>query len=340
MQRRIGHVVLPLAFLIATAGPPANAQQQIVIEAGPPGGEPMMMPPGLGGPRQLKTGTGRILGRVVSTDTGGPLRRAQVRLTAPEIGVKVALTDAEGRFEFRELPAGRFTLNASKSGYVTVQVRADASVRTGTADRARRQAGARQGRCRDATRRRDLGPHRRRVRRSAAGCARQCDASDLVQRPAPPAPDRTHQPDQRPGPVPDVRSAARRVLHQRLAPEHRHHDHGCRAARRRIVGCLRIDAVLRVRADLFPWHDHGSQRPASERGGWSGGSEHRLRAGPGTAREDHGHGDDVRRQASRRRNRDGDADQPNRRSGPGADGRLDWPDDQGRELLNPQRCAG
>ena len=77
--------------------------------------------PGLGGPRQLKTGTGRISGRVLSTDSAGPLRRAQVRLTAPEIGVKTALTDAEGRFEFRDLPAGRFSLNASKSGYVNVQ---------------------------------------------------------------------------------------------------------------------------------------------------------------------------------------------------------------------------
>ena len=121
MQRRFGPLALALALLIAATGTPANAQQQIVIESGPPGGEPMTMPPGLGGPRQLKTGTGRIQGRVVSTDTGGPLRRAQVRLTAPEIGVKVALTDAEGRFEFRELPAGRFTLNASKSGYVTIQ---------------------------------------------------------------------------------------------------------------------------------------------------------------------------------------------------------------------------
>ena len=118
MQRRLGRVLIALAFLAAAA--PARAQQQIVIEATQPAGEPMMMP-GLGGPRQLKTGTGRILGRVVSTDTGGPLRRAQVRLTAQEIGVKVALTDAEGRYEFRELPAGRFTLNASKSGYVSVQ---------------------------------------------------------------------------------------------------------------------------------------------------------------------------------------------------------------------------
>ena len=119
MQTRLGAVAIAFAFLGAAAAP-ARAQQQIVIEASQSPGEPLMMP-GFGGPRQLKTGTGRILGRVVSTDTGGPLRRAQVRLTAPEIGVKVALTDAEGRFEFRELPAGRFTLNASKSGYVSVQ---------------------------------------------------------------------------------------------------------------------------------------------------------------------------------------------------------------------------
>ena len=121
MQTRPGRLVMALALLSAAPVCPARAQQQIVIEATPaPGGEPMMFP-GMGGPRQLKTGTGRILGRVVSTDSGAPLRRAQVRLTAPEIGVKTALTDAEGRFEFRELPAGRFTLNASKSGYVSVQ---------------------------------------------------------------------------------------------------------------------------------------------------------------------------------------------------------------------------
>src|SRR6185503_2612648 len=59
MQRRLGRVLIALAFLAAAA--PARAQQQIVIEATQPAGEPMMMPPGLGGPRQLKTGTGRIL---------------------------------------------------------------------------------------------------------------------------------------------------------------------------------------------------------------------------------------------------------------------------------------
>ena len=119
-SRRVAPVAIALALAVTFVPIPAGAQQ-IVIESMPQvGGEPMMIP-GPGGPRQLKTGTGRILGRVVASDSGAPIRRAQVRLTAPEIGSKSAMTDTEGRFEFRELPAGRFTLNASKSGYVTVQ---------------------------------------------------------------------------------------------------------------------------------------------------------------------------------------------------------------------------
>jgi hypothetical protein len=75
----------------------------------------------MGGTRQFKTGTGRIRGRVLATEGGGPIRRAQVRITGQDIAPKAALTDAEGRFEFRDLPAGRFTLQATKSGFVSVQ---------------------------------------------------------------------------------------------------------------------------------------------------------------------------------------------------------------------------
>jgi hypothetical protein len=84
-----------------------------------PGVDPMIFPGP--GSRPVKTGTGRIAGRVVASDSGAPLRRAQVRISAQEIGVKTALTDSEGRYEFKELPAGRFTVNVSKSGYVPVQ---------------------------------------------------------------------------------------------------------------------------------------------------------------------------------------------------------------------------
>jgi protocatechuate 3,4-dioxygenase beta subunit len=96
----------------------AQQQQQIIINGA---GPDMPVPfPGMG-PRQPKTGTGRLRGRVLSAETGGPVRRAQVRITGPDIGSKSAMTDAEGRYEFRDLPAGRFNMSATKAGYVTIQ---------------------------------------------------------------------------------------------------------------------------------------------------------------------------------------------------------------------------
>ena len=44
-----------------------------------------------------------------------------MRISGPDIGTKTALTDAQGRYEFRELPAGRFNVSVSKSGFVTMQ---------------------------------------------------------------------------------------------------------------------------------------------------------------------------------------------------------------------------
>jgi hypothetical protein len=106
-----------LIVLLTAAGNPAAAQDQVIIQ-GPPGD---LQFPGMPGGRQFKAGTGRIRGRVVAGETGAPIRRAQVRINGPDIGSKAALTDVEGRYEFRDLPAGRFSLTATKSGYVTVQ---------------------------------------------------------------------------------------------------------------------------------------------------------------------------------------------------------------------------
>ena len=106
-----------LVFVLVLAGSPAGAQQ--VIINGSSSDLPMQLP-GMG-PRQFKTGTARIRGRVISSDNGAPVRRAQVRISGPDIASKTALTDAEGRYEFRDLPGGRFNLSATKSGYVSVQ---------------------------------------------------------------------------------------------------------------------------------------------------------------------------------------------------------------------------
>lgn len=64
--------------------------------------------------------TARILGRVVAADTGQPLRKAQVRIAANDAKVnRTTTTDAQGRYEFKELPAGRYTVAATKGSFVT-----------------------------------------------------------------------------------------------------------------------------------------------------------------------------------------------------------------------------
>jgi hypothetical protein len=68
------------------------------------------------------TGTAVIRGRVLTAETGSPIRRAQVRAFSSETrGSRLASTDGQGRFELRDLPAGRWELTASKAGFVTLR---------------------------------------------------------------------------------------------------------------------------------------------------------------------------------------------------------------------------
>jgi hypothetical protein len=63
-------------------------------------------------------GTAVLKGQVLAS-TGGPVRRAQVRAMSMEArGGGVTSTDAEGRYEIKELPAGRYNLTAAKGGFV------------------------------------------------------------------------------------------------------------------------------------------------------------------------------------------------------------------------------
>jgi protocatechuate 3,4-dioxygenase beta subunit len=73
-------------------------------------------------PRDAVQSIGRstIRGRVLSADSGTPVRRATIRLNSPELREnRLASTDADGRYEFSQLPAGRYTINASKPAYVS-----------------------------------------------------------------------------------------------------------------------------------------------------------------------------------------------------------------------------
>lgn len=89
-----------------------------------PGTAPGVQAPGMPSRdnRGPQSGTARIRGRVVAAQTGMPLRRAQVMISSTQTQLfRSATTDSEGRFEFAELPAGRFSLSANKAGYVMLQ---------------------------------------------------------------------------------------------------------------------------------------------------------------------------------------------------------------------------
>jgi hypothetical protein len=64
---------------------------------------------------------GRIGGRVLASDNGRPVKRARVFASAAELpGGRGMLTDDAGAFDLTELPAGRYTLTVSKSGFVSL----------------------------------------------------------------------------------------------------------------------------------------------------------------------------------------------------------------------------
>jgi ribosomal protein S6E (S10) len=113
--------VLCCACALALCGAlPASGQiaigQQIEIQRGP-GMPPLPAREG----QPTKTGTSRIRGRVVAADTGQPIRRALVRVTSGEVREnRSTVTDANGVYEFRDLPAASYTLNASKGTFVSL----------------------------------------------------------------------------------------------------------------------------------------------------------------------------------------------------------------------------
>ena len=123
----------PLGFLVAgllLSTSAIHAQGPLVPGTSTPGVSvlPVPRPQTPGAPArdssqlQPATGTGKILGRVVSADNGAPLRRAQVRITATEQRLmKSAVTDANGMYSFSDLPAGRYSVNVARNGYVSLQ---------------------------------------------------------------------------------------------------------------------------------------------------------------------------------------------------------------------------
>jgi protocatechuate 3,4-dioxygenase beta subunit len=87
------------------------------------GGDQVARPGTLGGTTpEMPKGTAVIRGRVTAADTGRPLRRAQIRVTALEFPQgRTTSTNVRGEYELKDLPPGRYTINVSRSGYLPMQ---------------------------------------------------------------------------------------------------------------------------------------------------------------------------------------------------------------------------
>ena len=68
-------------------------------------------------------GTAMIRGRVVDAQSGRPIGLATLTAFAPELGSanRTISTNSEGRYELRNLPAGRYTVSVSRTGYLTLR---------------------------------------------------------------------------------------------------------------------------------------------------------------------------------------------------------------------------
>jgi protocatechuate 3,4-dioxygenase beta subunit len=113
--------LITISALVATLAIALGAQQQT------PGPRPSSgsQQPARDTPAQptnaLPTPAGRITGRVMAGDNGRPVKRARVFITAVELpGGRGVLTDDGGVFDLTELPAGRYTVTVSKSGFVSL----------------------------------------------------------------------------------------------------------------------------------------------------------------------------------------------------------------------------
>lgn len=116
--------VLSISALLVTLSVASGARQS-AQRPGQPSGQHTGQPPARDTAAQPNgappTPAGRIAGRVLAADNGRPVKRARVFASAAELpGGRGMMTDATGTFDLTELPAGRYTLTVSKSGFVSL----------------------------------------------------------------------------------------------------------------------------------------------------------------------------------------------------------------------------
>ena len=118
-MRLIGVLAAFFVGLSSLAHAQAATPGQPIQQPQPSTADPQRMParplrPGETPPK----GTALLKGQVIAAGTGAPVRRAQIRAMSNEgRGGGVTSTNNEGRWEIKDLPAGRYSISAMKGGF-------------------------------------------------------------------------------------------------------------------------------------------------------------------------------------------------------------------------------
>ena len=103
-------------FVVGTAVVAAQPQQiRIVTSDVTTGPMPSGMAPGA---QPMKSGSGVIFGQVTDAESNRPVTGAIVTINLPGAQPLRVMADAQGRFGFRDLPAGLFNVTATRPGWV------------------------------------------------------------------------------------------------------------------------------------------------------------------------------------------------------------------------------
>lgn len=113
------------ALIVGFLAAPDAQQQQVVVQGGnvdiriESGDVPPELAAMLGrGTAPMGVGSGVIIGQAYEATSGQPIPGALVTLSVRGVTPLIVMADSQGRFAFRTLPAGVFSLSASKPGFV------------------------------------------------------------------------------------------------------------------------------------------------------------------------------------------------------------------------------
>ncbi|MDO8679834.1 MAG: carboxypeptidase-like regulatory domain-containing protein [Acidobacteriota bacterium] len=116
-------LVIGVGSIAAGQSPQPSTPGQTAQPGQPAPGPPSRTPARPLRPGELAPkGTAVLRGQVLAAGSGTPIRRAQVRAMSMDgRGGGVTGTDAEGRYEIKDLPGGRYSISATKTGFISSQ---------------------------------------------------------------------------------------------------------------------------------------------------------------------------------------------------------------------------